>query len=67
MNIFVNNNSEKLVDTRILSALLKQLNLIEKQGIAVAVNNEVVLKTKWNEHELKENDRITIIKATQGG
>jgi sulfur carrier protein len=36
-------------------------------GIAAAVNNSVVPKTTWEKFQLKENDKIIIIKATQGG
>ena len=36
-------------------------------GIALAVNEKVVPKTEWEKFLLKENDKIIIIKATQGG
>lgn len=37
------------------------------QGIAVAVNNKVVFKSKWDETNLEENDEVLIIQATCGG
>lgn len=37
------------------------------KGIAVAVNNTVIPRANWNSFQLKENDTITIIRATQGG
>ncbi len=37
------------------------------KGLAVAVNNIVVPRTTWDAFQLKENDTITIIRATQGG
>ena len=40
---------------------------IESKGIAIAVNQTVISKSEWNKTQLKENDNITIIKATQGG
>ena len=40
----------------------------EKQkGIAVAVNETVIPKANWNSHELQHNDKVLVIKATQGG
>ncbi|PBJ13344.1 sulfur carrier protein ThiS [Flavobacterium sp. ACN6] len=47
---------------------LLDLEIPHKQnGIAVAVNNTVVPKTKWNEFLIQETDEILIISATQGG
>ena len=67
MNVIVNNKTETTELQEKLLSLLARLNLSEKQGIAVAVNNSVVSKTNWDNYELKENDKITIIRATQGG
>ena len=51
---------------QILAKIIDQLNLVSK-GIAVAINDEVVPKTDWQNFELKENDEVLIITATQGG
>ncbi len=67
MELIVNNKTEKLQNGNKLSAMLLQLNLLDKRGIAVAVNNAVISKPDWEEFELKENDKITIIRPTQGG
>ncbi len=37
------------------------------KGMAVAVNNTVVPKIQWAETLLQENDKVLLIKATQGG
>ena len=50
-----------------LQSLLQSQQLHEKKGIAVAVNNQVVPKTSWNFFALKENDKILVIQASQGG
>ncbi|WP_057938335.1 sulfur carrier protein ThiS [Algoriphagus resistens] len=40
----------------------------EKQnGIAVAINETIVPKSEWAKTYLKANDKLLIIKATQGG
>ncbi|MEG1026270.1 MAG: sulfur carrier protein ThiS [Flavobacterium sp.] len=40
---------------------------LKQNGIAVAINNTVVPKIKWNEFLVQETDEILIISATQGG
>jgi sulfur carrier protein len=67
VELLVNNKSEKLQSGNKLAELLLQLNLFEKRGIAVAVNNAVIARHEWEKHQLNENDKITIIRPTQGG
>lgn len=50
-----------------LAKLLEERALLQKSGIAVAVNQEVIPKTLWPEKVLQSNDSILIITATQGG
>ena len=66
MNITVNNNDQSVKDPSSIEAMVVQLE-VESKGIAIAVNQTVISKSEWNKTELKENDNITIIKATQGG
>ncbi|MCP4755236.1 MAG: sulfur carrier protein ThiS [Proteobacteria bacterium] len=42
-------------------------NLQDKTGFAIAVNEEVITKSKWHLYELRENDSVLIIQPTQGG
>ncbi len=52
--------------TTLFEIVLMQLG--EKQnGVAVALNNAVIAKNHWQTTQLKSNDHILIIKATQGG
>ena len=37
------------------------------KGIALAVNNSVAPKSKWDSFLLKEGDSILVVQATQGG
>jgi sulfur carrier protein len=50
-----------------LSNLLLQLQLGDTKGIAVAIQNQIVPRSTWASYALQENDRVTIIHATQGG
>ncbi|ADY51952.1 thiamine biosynthesis protein ThiS [Pseudopedobacter saltans DSM 12145] len=36
-------------------------------GMAVAVNQDIIDKSSWANHQIQENDSLTLIKATQGG
>lgn len=67
MTISLNNQIVELEMHTMLSNLVSQ-QLGEKQnGVAVAVNGQVVPRTSWSEVTVNENDEILIIKATQGG
>ena len=50
-----------------LSALLASLAVPTVRGIAVAVNDQVVPRSQWDTHALRDQDRVEIIRATQGG
>ncbi len=65
--VIVNNDETFLNKGNSISDLITQLGLSSGKGIAVAVNNMVVPKVDWSQHELKQDDRVTLIKATQGG
>jgi len=65
MNIELN-KEKYFTDKTKLNALLEELSISSK-GIAVAINDEIILKNEWEHTLLNENDKITIIKATQGG
>jgi len=67
MNVFVNSQTISLTQDASLFTALKQSGISSQRGIAVAVNNSVIPKTEWPNKILNENDKITIIKATQGG
>ena len=67
MEVIVNNSTTQVQNESSLSELINSLNLIEQKGIAIALNNKVVTKIKWESTTLSEKDKITIIKATQGG
>lgn len=67
MNITINKDPKTIgTDSRLLQ-LLKDVKLLYQKGIAIAVNDQVITRDNWELFQLKENDKITIIKATQGG
>ena len=40
---------------------------ITTNGIAIAINNNVVKRTDWSSKILQQEDVVLIIKSTQGG
>ncbi|MEW7280718.1 sulfur carrier protein ThiS [Aquimarina sp. 2201CG1-2-11] len=66
MTINVNNQPHSVSESITLTEVVAQLNIISA-GIAIAINNEIISKDRWNATNLKEQDQVIIIKATQGG
>ena len=67
MIVFINNKNCVLNTDANLTMALEQNGILTQKGIAVAVNNAVIPKAEWQTTILTENDKIIIIKATQGG
>lgn len=67
MTISVNNKPLELGFPNNISLVLHNLQFNQAKGLAIAVNNQVIPKSTWDFYELKENDKVTIIRATQGG
>lgn len=67
MTVYVNGEPlEVIVDSKLVE-VLKLTGYDNKKGIAVAVNNQVVVKQEWEATPLADNDKVLIISATQGG
>lgn len=68
MNITINGEVIAVNEQMKLSEFVElRLNGKEPRGIAVALNDMIIPKSKWNETELKENDSVEIVHAVQGG
>lgn len=65
MKILVNNKEVETTATT-LAQLVEELAL-PPQGVAVAVDNRVVLRTEWIRYALRESMSVVIIKAACGG
>ena len=66
INIKVNSKNHQFQSSNSLEVVLKTLD-ISVNGIAVAVNQDIISKSDWNQKTLNEGDEVLIIKATQGG
>lgn len=67
MNIYINSKLQELHSPANISQALEAINIVTAKGIAIAVNNNVIPRAEWNNYLLKQDDNMTIIKATQGG
>ena len=68
MNLTVNGTKKEIESENIsVSDLLKSEAVLKTEGIAVAVNQNVIPKSEWEQMMIRENDLVLIIKATQGG
>ena len=67
MNIYINSKEQQITDNARVTDALQLLNVSAAKGIAVAVNNNVIPRTEWDTYILNKEDKITLIKAAQGG
>lgn len=67
MNIYINNEINNFEEGITLQLVLEQHQLTTKNGIAVAVNEEIIPKNKWEQTRLFDSDKIIVIGAVAGG
>ncbi len=67
IELFVNSTPQQFLTPLSLAQLLSEKNLDQAKGIAVAVNDMIIPKATWSSTLLTNQDRVTIITATQGG
>lgn len=66
MKVQLNNKEVEIILDSTITQLTAQLEL-PVQGIAIAVNNQMIPRTEWEQFSLQENDQLVIIKAACGG
>jgi sulfur carrier protein len=66
VSVLVNENPIEIEENATLSQLLQKVNA-SVEGIAIAINDEIIAKNAWESQAIKNNDNVLIIKATQGG
>ena len=66
MRITLNGEPQRFDDVSTVAALVARLDCGTK-GVAVAVNEAVVPRSTWDQHALRDDDRVEVLKAAQGG
>jgi sulfur carrier protein len=68
MRIHLNGEELEVPEGTTISELIKSLNIqVREVGFAVAVNEEVVPKSKYENHKLSDGDRVEIVHLVGGG
>ncbi|MFN8282210.1 MAG: sulfur carrier protein ThiS [Chitinophagales bacterium] len=67
MQITINNHAYTFDEDTTLENAIDSLQLEETKGIALALNEEIIPRNKWNETILFDEDKIIIIGAVAGG
>jgi sulfur carrier protein len=66
MKVRLNGSNTEFDDGTTLTAIVQGYGRGER-GIAVALNGEVVARSRWNDVELTEGDRVEVLGAIGGG
>jgi sulfur carrier protein len=65
--VMINQQKFQLPEHGTLTDVLPLLQIARAEGIAIAVNEEVIPGREWAKYVLQEGDRVFVIRATQGG
>jgi len=66
VTIVVNSKPQELPEAATVADLIEQMKLGEKR-VAVEVNTELVTKTEWKSHRLKDGDKVEVVTFVGGG
>ena len=67
MKIYLNDDLKTIEEGLSIAMFLENLEMYDLSGWAVAINEEIVPTEKLSEISLREDDRIILVQATQGG
>ena len=67
MQISINNQSYTFDEHVSLEQAVAQLQLEDTSGIALALNEDIIPRSQWNDTILSDEDKIIIIGAVAGG
>ena len=66
MTVEVNGEPRELADDATVADVVRSLIDVER-GVAVALNGEVVPRSRWRETRLAEGQQVEVLRAVQGG
>lgn len=67
VQVTINRESFMLPESGTLAEVLSVLQISRPDGIAIAVNDNVIPKGEWDGYRLQSEDKVFVIRATQGG
>ena len=66
IKIFINGDLKKFPSETNIVSILESLNISSKH-IAIEINENLVFRSDWQETNLKDGDKVEIVKAIGGG
>ena len=66
IKIFINGYLKKIPQETNIVSVLESLNISSKH-IAIEINENLVFRSDWQETNLKDGDKVEIVKAIGGG
>ena len=66
IKIFINGDLSKFPQETNIVSVLESLNISSKH-IAIEINENLVFRSDWQETNLKDGDKVEIVKAIGGG
>ena len=66
MKLTINGEKREIVKSQTLEELIRELN-IQAPNFAVALNQQVIPKSKYTTTAIQENDEVEIVHAVGGG
>jgi sulfur carrier protein len=69
MKIVLNGAQHEVPETITVAALVRELDgrIANGRGVAVAVDAQVIPRSRWESVELAEGQRVEVVGAIQGG
>ena len=67
IEVSINQKNYSVSETGTLADVLSLLGIRQSDGIAIALNEVVIPRSEWGRHPLRAQDRVFVIRATQGG
>ena len=67
IEVSINQKNYFLPEAGTLADVLPLLEIRQGDGIAIALNEVVIPKGEWGTRVLRSQDRVFVIRATQGG
>ena len=66
ISIILNGEKKQIDSNCSIAQLLEKLNL-ENKRLAVEINQEIIPRSEFDGHTLKESDKVEIVQAIGGG
>jgi sulfur carrier protein len=67
MDVFINDQKHSVNEQTTVAEMMKYMEVKSNKGLAVAVNETIVPRDDWQTTNLKDGDKVLMIRATSGG